>query len=527
MTQPMLFPVHSTVQNMPFGPKGADSLAGQLWDKGGHAQAQGKKLDADTPYAELWMGATHEKGPSTVALPGSPLDGKPLADVLLHDPDRTVSSKLLESHAYLRQAVHGGMPFIFKVLSAGQALPLQAHPDLELARKLKSQTTIESDEHTTFDGHHKPEIALAVTPFRGFVGLAAPPQIRARLRRVPAVAELLHDSNLSDKHLSQVLPKLEHADLYRLIVDDDTEQSQHPSDPDRQGTWAHKLRAAVVRILCADKQLVKKAIEDILSGQQQKIGGDIGDDNDETVDLIRELNGQFPGDVGCLIAPVFMNLAKLQPGECIFAPADTIHAWLSGDIIECMPSSVNVVNSAFGPEPSKETVSLFAQMLSYESKSLDAYMLRPRKVESATRAGAGGGGGGGQATSVHRYDVPFDEFNVLRVQIAPPSPSSSSSSSEAKVELFTGESDDNQVLEGVAVLSCVRGRGKVTGFSTAGGGGGSSSSDEKVESDIDEGKVFVVASGTRVRIQPVQDQSEGQSEKLECYVAYWSAGDKK
>ncbi|KAN0060160.1 Mannose-6-phosphate isomerase [Thecaphora frezii] len=495
-SEPILFPVHSTVQNLPFGPKGAKSLARRLWQKGGHADAQRKSLDHDTPYAEFWMGATHQKGPSTISKPAADhglgvRDGQSLAHFLLGDPSRTLSSKLVDSHRYLRKHVHGGMPFIFKVLSAGQALPLQAHPDVRLAQKLKAQMTEESDEHTTFDGHHKPEIALAVTPFRGFIGLASPPEIRARLEALPEVAELLHDDHLADKHLSQVLPKLQHADLYRLL-----------------------LRAAVWRILCADKGHVKQTIDRILADRDNGKRG--GKDRGEAG---AELNGQFPGDVGCLVAPVFMNLAKLQPGECIFAPADAIHTWLSGDIIECMPSSVNVTNTAFGPEPSRETVELFAQMLSYESKPVGGYLLPPQRIASASTGGKDGG------VCVDKYPVPFDEFNVVRVRIE----GGRAATGAAAAELFTG-SKGNPKLEGVAVVGCVRGSGRLAGSdgaSESGGGSGSGEesggrSTKKLEYRVEEGKVLVVGNGTAIRFE-----SDGQSEEaLECYVAYWSAAEK-
>jgi mannose-6-phosphate isomerase len=40
-----------------------------------------------------------------------------------------------------------------------------------------------------------------------------------------------------------------------------------------------------------------------------------------------------------------MNFLTLNPGEAIYIPADGIHAYLSGDIIECMARSNNVLNS--------------------------------------------------------------------------------------------------------------------------------------------------------------------------------------
>ena len=65
----------------------------------------------------------------------------------------------------LEQAVGGQLPFMFKVLSAGKALSIQAHPCKLLARDLHRDNPKEYA-----DDNHKPELAVALTPFRGGVG---------------------------------------------------------------------------------------------------------------------------------------------------------------------------------------------------------------------------------------------------------------------------------------------------------------------------------------------------------------------
>jgi mannose-6-phosphate isomerase len=42
-----------------------------------------------------------------------------------------------------------------------------------------------------------------------------------------------------------------------------------------------------------------------------------------------------------------MNYLVLQLGEAVCFPADGIHAWLSGNIVECMARSDNVINTGF------------------------------------------------------------------------------------------------------------------------------------------------------------------------------------
>ena len=98
------------------------------------------------PYAELWIG-THPKAPSQVELP----DGSMM---LLHD---WIAQ---EPRAALGKAVHarfGGLPFLFKVLSAAQSLSIQAHPN-----KAQAETLHEQDPAHYPDDNHKPEIAIAL-----------------------------------------------------------------------------------------------------------------------------------------------------------------------------------------------------------------------------------------------------------------------------------------------------------------------------------------------------------------------------
>ena len=51
------------------------------------------------------------------------------------------------------------------MLSVGKALSIQAHPDIELARKLHAERP---DVYK--DPNHKPEMAIALTKFEGLCG---------------------------------------------------------------------------------------------------------------------------------------------------------------------------------------------------------------------------------------------------------------------------------------------------------------------------------------------------------------------
>lgn len=159
--QPILLRLACAIQRMEFGPHGDDSLAYQLFKKGGHAEYFGEKSDGkDTPFAELWMGSGHEKGISKIREPAS-LEGQELSKVLLGaDGEQFMGKKLLKRFPKMAEDAHGGVPFIFKVLSAGKALPLQVHPNMQQGESLRANGVEERADRTTFDSMHKPEVSM-------------------------------------------------------------------------------------------------------------------------------------------------------------------------------------------------------------------------------------------------------------------------------------------------------------------------------------------------------------------------------
>ena len=71
---------------------------------------------------------------------------------------------------------------------------------------------------------------------------------------------------------------------------------------------------------------------------------------DDTHALAKSLNAEYPGgDVGVL-SVYFLNHVTLKPGEAIFMAPDTPHAYLSGDLIECMTCSDNVIRGGLTPK---------------------------------------------------------------------------------------------------------------------------------------------------------------------------------
>ncbi|KAF8509701.1 RmlC-like cupin domain-containing protein, partial [Hysterangium stoloniferum] len=104
--------------------------------------------------------------------------------------------------------------------------------------------------------------------------------------------------------------------------------------------------------------------------------------------LVLEANSQYPGDVG------------------VYIGADDAHAYLSGDIIECMATSDNLVNVAFVP-PEDRDPCIFTEMLTYALRSAETLGIPSTPYKGSTH---------GHTTA---YDPPLVEFTVLHTFLNP------------------------------------------------------------------------------------------------------------
>ncbi|CAH1451649.1 unnamed protein product [Lactuca virosa] len=59
-------------------------------------------------------------------------------------------------------------------------------------------------------------------------------------------------------------------------------------------------------------------------------------------ELVLKLEKQYPNDVGVLAA-LLLNHLILNPGEALYIGANDPHAYLTGECVECMAASDNVV----------------------------------------------------------------------------------------------------------------------------------------------------------------------------------------
>lgn len=155
-------------------------------------------------------------------------------------------------------------------------------------------------------------------------------------------------------------------------------------------------------------------------------------------ELIPRLNSQFPNDIGLFVL-FFLNYVRLSPGEAMFLRADDIHAYISGDIIECMASSDNVVRAGFTPK-FKDTSTL-TEMLTYDYSPIEEQKMDPVPYgDCKFNAKAYS-----SASEALLYDPPIEEFSVVRTVLG----------SEGSKVTF-------EAIQGPSIVICTEGSGKIS-----------------------------------------------------------------
>ena len=116
------------------------------------------------------------------------------------------------------------------------------------------------------------------------------------------------------------------------------------------------------------------------------------------------VNTDFPGDVGVL-SLFFLNLLDLKPGDSIYLGANEIHAYLSGDCVECMACSDNVIRAGLTPK-FKDVKQLLAS-LNYAGSSATSKLFQPKVLDSNTNV----------------FSPPVSDFAVVQITLTAESPS--------------------------------------------------------------------------------------------------------
>ncbi|KAK3744772.1 hypothetical protein QZH41_013311, partial [Actinostola sp. cb2023] len=159
------------------------------------------------------------------------------------------------------------------------------------------------------------------------------------------------------------------------------------------------LKDCFTALMMRSEESVKNQLKGLVSRLTKM--KDMGQDISASLgDLVLRLHSQFPQDVGCFCV-YFLNHVVLQPGEAMFLGPNLPHAYLSGDCIECMACSDNVVRA--GLTPKYKDVQTLCEMLEYKPSTASENIFPSNKDPDDCH--------------VTIYDPPVKDFAVMRVQV--------------------------------------------------------------------------------------------------------------
>jgi len=239
--------------------------------------------------------------------------------------------------------------------------------------------------------------------------------------------------------------------------------------PGGQTHFNHEtLKRIVLSILSASDEQITEVYKALKDTPKTKFGK-----HGYIPELLPRLAEQYDeSDPGNLVALLTMNYLVLQKGDAIYVPADGIHAYLSGDIVECMARSDNVLNTGFCPRADRDSADLFTAALSFSPKNAQDAILKPKLSNKGVKG----------HTNV--LAPPMSEFNMLVTNL------------KAK------ESETIKAIQGPSIMVVTSGSGRLQ----AG-----------VESkQIKEGYVFFVGYDTELELIAEDDG-------LEMHMAYCEA----
>lgn len=190
-------------------------------------------------------------------------------------------------------------PFLLKILAIAQSLSIQCHPDSEQA---KAGFAAESGIHGTVerknwnyqDSNQKAEMLYALTPVTAMCGFREMGQIKDLLQT--AVPVFYSD------HIAE----------YGTIVD------------------------AFDAIYRMDR--------DQLSFGEAELLRNCDSLPEDVCAIVKDLGDRYFGDPG-IFSPLFLNIIHLAPGEAVYLKPRVLHAYISGNGVELMNNSDNVLRA--------------------------------------------------------------------------------------------------------------------------------------------------------------------------------------
>lgn len=258
----------------------------------------GLSSQSKKPIAELWVSA-HSKAPSRI----ENIVGKPALPDWITQHAPTILGK---QHA---ATFKNNLPFLLKLISVNHPLSIQAHPNLkqatnEFKKETRRSISLQSSKRKFKDPFDKPEMLVALSPFTALCGTR------------------------SSREISQIWKSFNHPVLRKISI---------------QTRGNVKKLLKIFFTLRAQNKDHSELITSVLKTCQKKKSSGV-------FKTILKLHQYFPHDIG-ILAPSFMNLVHLKPGQALFLAPGALHSYLSGNGIEVMRNSDNVIRGALTSKP--------------------------------------------------------------------------------------------------------------------------------------------------------------------------------
>lgn len=319
MLKPKPYKLKNTIQNYEWGTKGKNAFIPKLL---------AIKAEKNKPYAELWMGA-HPKASSKIIFDGKGIE---LAELIRKHPFEMLGRKTAKKFS-------NTLPFLFKVLSANEALSIQVHPNKRQAIALHKK-----DPSNYPDSNQKLEIAIALDSLTAFIGFSPKDKI---LRTIQLYPEILAYFNKEYRNTFSN----RHSEFISESKIEMLKQVQHDKK------FMKQVLATIIRRSISDIDGFGLMISNLHSRIQKK------KNRSEIEKYFLKLHKKYNADIGLLIL-FFLNLVHLKKGEAIFTKPGVPHAYMKGNILECMSNSDNVIRA--GLTPKYKDVETLLTVLTYD-----------------------------------------------------------------------------------------------------------------------------------------------------------------
>ena len=280
----------------------------------------GQKNPERIPWAELWMGINN-------AGPSRSHGTKPelLSEMIIKNREAMLGKACA--------AKFGNLPFLFKLIAVAKPLSIQAHPSAAQAREGFDRENTEGlpfDEpaRNYRDPMHKPELICALSPFAALCGFREKEEIYSLIQKV---------SQISDGILKEGLEK-----LCSALMQENGETDENPYKTFLEALFDMDTTGLGTFLMKRETLLERDFPE--YSGEWKicsYLANLFPSSSKVSADAAGFTHSCDPG----ILAPLFMNIIELKPGEAMYIPAGIIHSYIHGLGIELMADSDNVIRA--------------------------------------------------------------------------------------------------------------------------------------------------------------------------------------